>query len=347
MDLKEVRAEYLSKKFAIDIISSVPFILSYAFVENFPTFATFAHFLTLLRFVQIVDLTRYLRNTMEYLNFDDNAINVTTTGLVFLIFCNFIVGLQFIPIICASFLYDEAVEPYWFEGSIDDLTPATHYLFCVYRTMFTLLGTGLNRFWISGIIDQAYMTFTLIVGCFLRLFLMAKILEKLTAITSSKLKFTESVNELDVYLYQKELPYSIKLKIKKMHDYYYQKNYFDEREVLTTVTGGLYNDILLYNSRVLLENLEYFAAIPQPAFICIAARLRWEAIEGGDYLFHVGETVTSMYFTIAGTLVVHTPSDLEMEHLEDGTYTGELSFVLSGDTKVLTVMALTMCELYR
>lgn len=348
LDVREYVPLYLKTTFTFDFLTTIPNLMAAFFIYQHDVIVV-AHFLTILKFMRIREFCYYVKNLCRYAKCDETTIDVIIIAILGIIICNFLTPLQLLPGIVEAHVSDTHIGSYWYvnEFKSGNTTKATQYFVCLYRSVSALLGNRFMRFKSAGYIDNSYISCALILGCLLKYFLMSLIHQKLLAPSFSVMKYGEMMNQLDSFMTHKELPAEMKSKIKKLHDYYYQKSFYDERSIITTIPDTLKKDVMLHNVRALLEHTPFFKNIPSSLFLKIFSRFEWEIVEEGDTLYATGEESNCMYFLISGQLVLYSPSNIEVEHLEDGMFVGEIGMVMTGETRISTVKAISMCELYR
>lgn len=102
-------------------------------------------------------------------------------------------------------------------------------------------------------------------------------------------------------------------------------------------------------ARTLLDGLPWFQGLPEEARDLLAEGCTWQTIQGGQVLFHEGETADAVYLIARGSLGAYRRRGDEVQSLGDmfaGESVGELG-VLTGRPRVATVRALRDGELLK
>lgn len=306
-------------------------------------------FMSILKLVRINDYQDYLRRFLVHCRFSDNKIDVTILCILSLITFHQIIGLQLLPgIVAIKFVGDEKHHFWYEESGFKDKSMATQFIICMYRCASTLLGSGFLKFQPKNFYDKIFLSFMCVFGCIMRFVLFVKILEKLKCIKSHQIKYEEIMNQIHKYVSHKKLSSKIHKKFKQFYDFHYRGSYFPEEKIEACVSDQLKQDILMHNTRTLTEQVSFFSNLSSSVFLCLfVSRLHREIVLEGEAVFDCGEIGHSMYFVASGSLAMFSPSGIEIGHVTEGQYFGEVALVMENERRILTVVALETCELYR
>lgn len=153
--------------------------------------------------------------------------------------------------------------------------------------------------------------------------------------------------QLNKYTDQNRLPASIKAKLKDNYESIFRKRYFNEKEILKTVSAPLRQQIMIHNTRQLVENSPFFENLPSFLVLKIISALSAELYLEGDVIFTTGEQSLYVYFITSGSVAYFTPSGKEVCHFSDGDYFGVLSLVSDVDHHHGEIVALETTECYK
>ncbi|TPX67285.1 hypothetical protein CcCBS67573_g07556 [Chytriomyces confervae] len=162
--------------------------------------------------------------------------------------------------------------------------------------------------------------------------------------------YTQKMEELLDYVKFKNLPEET---TEKLFDYYetkYRGKYFEEEEMLAEMNESLRAEILLKNTRALIEQVPFLRREENDGrdeiFIGrIARALRSHYYVQGDYITKQGDTGYDMFFILSGKLDVIIRGELVVS-LYDGSYIGEVALISKG-LRTASVLAAKPSVLYR
>ncbi|KAG7240992.1 hypothetical protein INR49_026170 [Caranx melampygus] len=126
----------------------------------------------------------------------------------------------------------------------------------------------------------------------------------------------------------------------RIHDYYeqrFQGKMFDEDSILGELSDPLKEEIVSYNCRGLVANMQLFANTDPHFVTVILTKLRFEVFQPADLIIREGTLGRKMYFIQHGTVTVIPRGSKEIK-LSDGAY--------FGGRRTATVRADTYCRLY-
>ncbi|KAJ3228824.1 hypothetical protein HDU81_005850 [Chytriomyces hyalinus] len=162
--------------------------------------------------------------------------------------------------------------------------------------------------------------------------------------------YTQKMEELLDYVKFKNLPLET---TEKLFDYYetkYRGKYFEEEVMLAEMNESLRAEILLKNTRALIEQVPFLRREENDGrdeiFIGrIARALRSHYYVQGDYISKQGDTGYDMFFILSGKLDVSI-NNKRIVSLYDGSYIGEVALISKG-LRTATVQAAKPSVLYR
>ncbi|TPX71341.1 hypothetical protein CcCBS67573_g06201 [Chytriomyces confervae] len=162
--------------------------------------------------------------------------------------------------------------------------------------------------------------------------------------------YTQKMEELLDYVKFKNLPQET---TEKLFDYYetkYRGKYFEEEVMLAEMNESLRAEILLKNTRALIEQVPFLRREENDGrdeiFIGrIARALRSHYYVQGDFITKQGDTGYDMFFILSGKLDV-TINNKCVVSLYDGSYIGEVALISKG-LRTATVQAAKPSVLYR
>lgn len=128
-----------------------------------------------------------------------------------------------------------------------------------------------------------------------------------------------------------------------------RKEYFNESEILKTLQTHMQYEIFNQTSTNFIRNCPLFYEVPDVIITNLALRLRFETCQEGKKILLVGEIATCMYFIASGTFAVYNKDGVEICHLYDADYFGEIALLepYSRSFRTADVLALEYSHVFR
>lgn len=266
-----------------------------------------------------------------------------------ILYIHWVACLHLVPGLLVSGFNREIKVDAWYESSVFEKKDLFgKYVICLFKSVKTVMGSGYvldlapKRFF-----DKIFATTLTIVsrvGLYVTLAYFYIIIQ---GIRSASLRYDEMMVQLKRYTDQNKLPTSTQAKLKNNYDYIFRKRYFNEQEILRTVSAPLKQQILVHNTRTLVENSPFFENLPSYLVLKIVTALSVELYLEGDIVYTVGEVGSSVYFIISGSVAVYSPSEIEVCHFSDGDYFGEMTLVSDVEQRYSKVVALETTKCYK
>lgn len=223
----------------------------------------------------------------------------------------------------------------------------TKYVILLFKSIKTIMGTGfVHDLQPRVAFDSCYSIALTISGRVGLLITLSYIWVMLLGM-NSKLRYDEMMVQLSKYSSCNRLPPSTRAKLKNNYDYRFRKRYFNEQEILRTISHPLRQQIMIHNTRQLVENSPFFENLPMFLIQRIISILSIELYLENDVVYSVGEIGNSVYFIASGSVAFYSSSGMEIRHFTDGDYFGEISFVSDVNYRFCKAVALETTECYK
>ncbi|XP_030765040.1 potassium/sodium hyperpolarization-activated cyclic nucleotide-gated channel 2-like [Sitophilus oryzae] len=151
---------------------------------------------------------------------------------------------------------------------------------------------------------------------------------------------------VDAFIRYKALPVGNRNRIFLYLNFKYQRKYYKESTIVRIISDALRREILVRISRESTQSVILFNHLPESILEKLSASLSCEIYMPGDVIIKAGMFGRSMFFILAGTVVVKTPQGKEVCYLRDGAHFGEISLVVNV-ARVATVVVVTPCQVFR
>ncbi|CAG9797693.1 unnamed protein product [Chironomus riparius] len=351
LDKKQIAREYLRGLFVFDLLTNIPFFVGLAFQLGPNDMEShFIKITTLLRICRLSTFIKYCQRGLSRFQMSDEFLDIFQLLMYWIICIHWTACLHILPgIVVGKFQKNVKVNA-WFENEIFyKHDPLGKYVICLFKSIKTVMGTGyVKELQPKMYFDKIYASVLTIVGRVSLYITLASIYRLIQGVRSSTLRYDEMMVQLNKYTSCNRLPKSTKMKLKSNYDYMFCKNYFNEQEILKTISVSLRQEIMVHNTRQLVENSPFFENLPSYLVMRIISVLSMELFFEGDVIYAVGEMGTSVYFITSGSVALYSSSDKEVCHFTDGDYFGEMSFI-SDEYKYrfCKAVALEMTECYK
>lgn len=305
---------------------------------------------TLFRICRLPTFVKYCQRGLSRFQINDKFVEIVNLLLYWIIWIHWSACLHIIPgLIMANFQRDVLVGA-WYENPIfkkHDMFGK--YVICLFKSIKTIMGTGyIKDLQPKMYFDKIYASLLAVIGRVGLCITLAYIYKFIQGVRSSMLRYDEMMVQLNKYTSCNRLPKSTKIKLKSNYDYMFCKNYFNEQEILKTISISLRQEIMVHNTRCLVENSPFFENLPAYLVMRIISTLSMELFFEDDVIYTYGEMGTSVYFITSGSVALYSPSEREVCHFSDGDYFGEMAFI-SDEYKYrfCKAVALEMTECYK
>lgn len=318
-------------------------------MDRYITEFHFVKMLTLFRFCRLPTVIRYFQRMLVRIGIAEKYLEMSKLLCFWVICIHWAACLHILPgLIVSLFKHDVKVNAWYEKGVFKNHGVYGKYVICLYKSVKTFMGTGfINDLQPTEYFDKVYASLLTIVGRVGLCVTLAHIYEILQGVMSSTLRYDEMMVQLNKFTDQNNLPPRTKAKLKNNYEYLFRKRYFNEEEILKTVSVPLRQQILIHNTRQLVENSPFFENLPSSLVMKIISTLSVELFLEGDVIYTMGEIGLSVFFITSGSVAFYSPSGKEVCHFSDGDYFGEMSLVSDAEHHYTKVVALETTECYK
>ncbi|KAJ8954657.1 hypothetical protein NQ314_007057 [Rhamnusium bicolor] len=201
------------------------------------------------------------------------------------------------------------------------------YSECILMSTCYFLGASQGNYRISVAIDEMCLSVVTLFGRLYTLFLLADVLRMFGIASVSESRYEQRLTQLEEYMSSKKLPEHLRNRLLKYYEYKLQKRYFNEREIISTLSEHLRTELFLFSARKLIQKASIFRTLPKATLGTIVASMKSETYSPRDVIISVGAVVEDVYFISSGTVAVSNEDGLELCHLEDGDEFGITTFL--------------------
>lgn len=133
---------------------------------------------------------------------------------------------------------------------------------------------------------------------------------------SSGSKYQQLIQELEEYARYKDLPDKMRNRLLEYFEFRYQKHFYREAEIMSTISMQLKEEISLYTCKRIVEKAEYFQDLPEELLLKVVNCLKPIFFLPNDVIVQAGGEGDSMYFVSFGTVAVYGVSGVEVSNLQ-------------------------------
>nr|XP_023025175.1 potassium/sodium hyperpolarization-activated cyclic nucleotide-gated channel 4-like [Leptinotarsa decemlineata] len=174
--------------------------------------------------------------------------------------------------------------------------------------------------------------------------MIADLLKMFGLVGISESKYEQYLGQLEEYMSSKNLPDELRIRLLKYYEYKLQKHYFNENQILATLSEHLRIEMFLFGARKLIEKAQLLKTLPRTTLASLFASMSTETFMPTDIITKAGQPVEDVYFISSGTVAVVNAANTEITHLEDGD---EFGFLVTEDGKLIyTHIAVETSEIY-
>ncbi|XP_076684855.1 potassium/sodium hyperpolarization-activated cyclic nucleotide-gated channel 1 [Andrena cerasifolii] len=343
LDPRIVALKYLKRYFLIDILTVVPIGQVDDIIPNSVWYCTTLNMMKILRTRNIIVYSRRLRDVYR-LSFQLNKILETS---IISVMCIHWAGCleYYVPISVATLgtlSNDSWIRSDYFQKK---QTNTRKYLVCLNRAVIALVRSChyLSMKTLEDIILNLILT---VVGFLGFIYLLIQFSQLMTTFHITIKRHLKIIQQLQEYMRYKELPRSLQNRLLTFYHYRNKKHFQRNKDIINEVSPYLRVELVLHTYQRLINSVDLFKHLPEPVVVQVTAAVRSEIFMAGDEIIKAGSRGDALYFISSGTVAVYTSTGIEVCHLEDGSYFGEIALVMESEHRIATVTAAETCEIY-
>jgi len=333
-DRKQISKRYLNGRFTIDLLTILPIGLIYYFLNPEPD-NIFQQIIG--KILLALPLLKLLKVRYFVLELNDSLhINPNIRRLVALLYW-LIIGVNF------------AALGWCFIGATEsNRNFFDQYLRAVYWCITTIATIGYGDYSPSkdSNLQIIYTIFIELSGVAVFGFIIGNIANLISNLDMVKSKFSKHLEEINVYLQSKNIPYSLQQRVNNYYFYLWEvRKGIDSKILLEDMPHTLKEEILMHLNRSIIEKVSIFQHSNELFLREIVQLLEPVVFLPDDYIIRQGEIGSCMYFLNAGEVNV-VVNNVKVAQLGSGSHFGETA-LLQDENRMGSIVAITYCETYR
>ncbi|GJQ83909.1 hypothetical protein Trydic_g19847 [Trypoxylus dichotomus] len=351
IDIKAIRRHYLHGwLFFADVIATIPLELIIAHLPY-----THAHH---IRWINLLSVSRLFRlpTTIIYMNNVADLWQLNPAlyrSLRYLVYAVLILHWS----TCMSTVISKYFYIYnlgrtqqnWIKSAMlkQDTNLILIYISAMFRTAGQLLGVTHGIYPNLAMEDKLTTVVLFMTGYFLMGFLLILTLQLIMSHAGPHLMNLAFLNQLQMYMTRIRLPQGKQNKLTTYYKYLFRENSFYDSETLELLSDQLRHEIVMHTYRHLVKNITIMSEFPQESIDVMLKYMKREIYMPGDYVMKAGAPGNCMHFIVNGTVALITTAGIEVCHLHDGAYFGEIALICEGNKRTTSAIALEISEICR
>ncbi|XP_055011055.1 potassium/sodium hyperpolarization-activated cyclic nucleotide-gated channel 1 isoform X3 [Boleophthalmus pectinirostris] len=311
LDLKEIRLSYLRTWFIPDVIAAFPigYILLFADLhyQNDDNPSKANKMMRILMFVRILSLIRLAR-VSRLVRFFNEVEKVSNANLEV------------------------------------NATVLAKYSWGIFRALSQMIALSYGSMDApTNYVEMWIVMVSMVSGCLMYTVLVANTTAMIANVDPAAKEYKSKMSRLEHYMAFMKLPPELQLRITNYYQARYGGKWFDEKEVMNTVSSALKEQIMAVMCSTLLRKVPMFQNRHENFINALVVRLEYCIFQEGDAIVRENVPGDHMYFIDHGQVLVE--ADSYERELCDGDFFGE-SCVLTRGKHLVTAKALTDCRCF-
>ncbi|CAG9762066.1 unnamed protein product [Ceutorhynchus assimilis] len=195
--------------------------------------------------------------------------------------------------------------------------------------------------------EEFVLIIVMIIGRLWGLYILASLLRMFTVSSVSESIYEQYVKHLKIFISQNDIPKEMEERLLEYYEYKFEKNYYNEKAIFTTMSLYVRQTISLFWARKVINKVKVFRFFPHSIISQIIAKCRVLVYLNNDFIARAGDVADNVYFISSGTVAVYNRDKHEMIHLRDGDEFGLTGLGSSKEAYfVSNFVAIETTELY-
>ncbi|KAK7939657.1 hypothetical protein WMY93_002983 [Mugilogobius chulae] len=195
----------------------------------------------------------------------------------------------------------------------------------------------------TNYVEMWIVMVSMVSGCLMYTVLVANTTAMIANVDPAAKEYKSKMSRLEHYMAFMKLPPELQLRINNYYQARYGGKWFDEKEVMNTVSSALKEEIMVVMCSRLLRKVPMFQNRHENFINALVVRLEYCIFQEGDAIVRENVPGDHMYFIDHGQVLVE--ADSYERELCDGDFFGE-SCVLTKGKHLVTARALTDCRCF-
>ncbi|XP_076390386.1 tyrosyl-tRNA synthetase [Megachile rotundata] len=247
-----------------------------------------------------------------------------------------------------AYIYEETIEDsgmYFYTTGLYKKSDSDIYLIYFHIGISNFFGSSFVEFDSLGSPDIVIRCILLLFGKAYTIYLMVIVLQLVESAVEPELKYQRIMHQVKEYIHEKKLPDNLKRKLIDYYVFRFQGSFFKEHAISSTLSNHLNQEIIIHSSRGLLDTATILHYLPRNVIGSLMGILTPVIYLNEDVIYKCETEGDCMYFVVSGTVALLTFDGQEVCHEKDGGYFGEAALIFPDRKRLVSVIALEICEL--
>ncbi|KAI9205068.1 uncharacterized protein BJ171DRAFT_598652 [Polychytrium aggregatum] len=337
---KEMLMNYVTSwEFRFDIISNFPVDLFGFIFYNYPNTQYYVSIIRLTKVVRSEYLFRYFRKQEKKLH-SSFALQVVKF-ITFVIVINHTVACIWFAIGCPNGIGDcndgSWVKPtsgFLSNGGtlveIDYNSTTAMYVASIYWTVTTMTTTGYGDIHPNNLGERVYALVCMILGTFFYGYVSGTIASTLSNMDSSRVAYRQKLDAVKQYMADRKMDVDMQHRVLDYYDYVWDRNKgLALKNMFEDMPSAFRREVALNLNNQIIDSTAIFKQCSIGFRRHIAIHMTLHLITANEYVAHVGEFGTELYFISQGRIDIFSPTDKRpTSSLIEGAHFGEYAVIL-------------------
>nr|CAD7406480.1 unnamed protein product [Timema cristinae] len=238
-------------------------------------------------------------------------------------------------------------ESWLIQAHAMDKPVTKRYVRSLFRAICNSLALSYGQMNLSTNVDSTGCSIIVILGTGLTMYATMMYISHRCSNNVRVIRYHKILDEMKEYMRYKQIPEAMQMRMLRYFDYYFHHNYYVDKFYMNLLPPHLKQEIHHIATVNLVRNTQMFKDVPKDVLERLVDALVLEVFATGENILKAGSASECMYFIASGTAVETLHTGQEICHLEDGDTIGELELILVENRRVVNVIAIEMCQLYR
>ncbi|XP_058469700.1 potassium/sodium hyperpolarization-activated cyclic nucleotide-gated channel 1 isoform X2 [Solea solea] len=357
LDIKRIRLNYLRTWFIPDVIAAFPigYILLFAGLhyhnDDNPSktnkvmrILMFVRIISLIRLARVSRLVRFFNEVEKVSNANLEVVRlffrVLSLFMMIFLMCHWNGCIQYFVPMLEEFPTDCWVR----RGNLMNATVIEKYSWGVFRALSQMIALSYgSEDAPTNYIELWIVMVSMVSGCLMYTVLVANATAMIVNVDPASKEYKSKMSHLEHYMTFMKLPPELQLRITTYYQARYGGKWFDEKDIMDTVSSALKEQILTVMCSKLLRKVPMFHSLDESFIRAVLCKLEYEVFQAADVVVWEGVPGNRMYFIEHGQVLME--SDSYEKELCDGDYFAETCMLTKGK-HLATVTSLTDCQCF-
>ncbi|KAJ4932988.1 hypothetical protein JOQ06_029826 [Pogonophryne albipinna] len=357
LDIKRIRLSYLRTWFIPDVIAAFPigYILLFAdlqyYNEDNPSktnkmmrILMFVRILSLIRLARVSRLVRFFNEVEKVSNANLEVVRlffrVLSLFMMIFLLCHWNGCIQYFVPMLEEFPTDCWVR----KENLMNASVSVKYSWGVFRALSQMIALSYGSMDApTNYVEMWIVMVSMVSGCLMYTVLVANATTMIANTDPAAKEYKNKMSRLEHYMSFMKLPPELQLRISNYYQARYGGKWFQEKDVMHTVSSALKEQIMMVMCSRLLRKVPMFQNREENFINSVLLKLEYEVFLEGDAIVRQDVPGDRMFFIDHGQVLMETHSD--DRELCDGDFFGETCVLTKGKHRA-TVKALTDCQCF-